>query len=162
MPVIVVIRLRLKDLALVNEFFTHAVATIEQAQKSEGNLGADALAASAHVWTITATRRRSSTGSRTARSCRAGRQAGATWLPMALAELTDPSPTNQTRAFPPPVQSRPHNPIAARSPPGYPPPRLGATADLAPAGTTALSRQCRPAAAGSGPGTASPGPALSL
>ena len=39
MPVIVVTRLRLKDPALLNEFFTDAVAAIEQAQKSAGNLG---------------------------------------------------------------------------------------------------------------------------
>jgi hypothetical protein len=44
MPVIVVTRLRLKDPALLDEFFTDAVAVIEQAQKSEGNL-ADGQAA---------------------------------------------------------------------------------------------------------------------
>jgi len=44
MPVIVATRLRLKDPALLDEFFTDAVAAIEQAMKSEGNLGADALA----------------------------------------------------------------------------------------------------------------------
>jgi hypothetical protein len=44
MPVIVVTRLRLRDPALLDEFFTDAVAAIEQATKSEGNLGADALA----------------------------------------------------------------------------------------------------------------------
>jgi len=44
MPVIIVTRLRLKDPALLDEFFTAAVASIEQATKSEGNLGADALA----------------------------------------------------------------------------------------------------------------------
>jgi len=44
MPVIVVTRLRLKDPALLDEFFTDAVVAIEQAQKAEGNLGADALA----------------------------------------------------------------------------------------------------------------------
>jgi hypothetical protein len=38
MPVIVVTRLRLKDPALLDEFFTDAVAAIEQAQKSDGNL----------------------------------------------------------------------------------------------------------------------------
>ena len=50
MPVIVVTRLRLKDQALLNEFFTDAVAAIEQAQKSEGNLGADALADANNAW----------------------------------------------------------------------------------------------------------------
>jgi hypothetical protein len=39
-----VTRLRLKDPALLDEFFTDAVAAIEQAQKAAGNLGADALA----------------------------------------------------------------------------------------------------------------------
>jgi hypothetical protein len=50
MPVIVVTRLRLKDPALLNEFFADAVAAIEQAQKSEGNLGADALADANNAW----------------------------------------------------------------------------------------------------------------
>ena len=36
MPVIVVTRLRLKDPALLDEFFTDAVTAIEQAQKAEG------------------------------------------------------------------------------------------------------------------------------
>ena len=44
MPVIVVTRLRLKDPALLGEFFTAAVAATEQAQKSDGNPGVDALA----------------------------------------------------------------------------------------------------------------------
>jgi hypothetical protein len=43
-PIIVVTRLRLRDPGLLDEFFTDAVAAIEQATKSEGNLGADALA----------------------------------------------------------------------------------------------------------------------
>jgi quinol monooxygenase YgiN len=50
MPVIVVTRLRLKDAALLDEFFTDAVAAIEQAQKSPGNLGADALADAGNAW----------------------------------------------------------------------------------------------------------------
>ena len=50
MPIIVVTRLRLKDPALLDEFFTDAVAAIEQAQKSAGNLGADALADAANAW----------------------------------------------------------------------------------------------------------------
>ncbi len=50
MPVIVVTRLRLKDPALLDEFFTDAVAAIEQAQKSDGNLGADALADAHDAW----------------------------------------------------------------------------------------------------------------
>ena len=44
MTFIVFTRLRLKDPALSDEFFTDAVAAIEQAQKSDGNLGVDALA----------------------------------------------------------------------------------------------------------------------
>ena len=50
MPVIVVTRLRLKDPAVLDEFFTDAVAAIEQAQKAEGNLGADALADANNAW----------------------------------------------------------------------------------------------------------------
>jgi hypothetical protein len=50
MPVIVVTRLRLKDPALLEEFFTHAVAVLEQAIKSEDNLGADALAEAHDTW----------------------------------------------------------------------------------------------------------------
>ena len=50
MPVIVVTRLRLKDPALLDEFFTAAVSAIEQAQKSAGNLGADALADADNAW----------------------------------------------------------------------------------------------------------------
>lgn len=41
MPVIVVTRLRLKDAAVFDEFFASPVAVVEQAQNSEGNLGAD-------------------------------------------------------------------------------------------------------------------------
>jgi hypothetical protein len=50
MPVIVVTRLRLRDPALLDEFFTHAAAVIEQAMQSEGNLGADALAEAHDAW----------------------------------------------------------------------------------------------------------------
>lgn len=50
MPVIVVTRLRLKDPGLLNDFFTDAVAAIEQAQKSAGSLGADALADADNAW----------------------------------------------------------------------------------------------------------------
>ena len=50
MAVIVVTRLRLKDPALLDEFFVDAVAAIEQAQKSQGNLGADALADANNAW----------------------------------------------------------------------------------------------------------------
>ena len=55
MPVIVVTRLRLKDPAFFDEFFASAVAVVEQAQNSEGNLGADVLAeANNTYWTRTA------------------------------------------------------------------------------------------------------------
>ena len=55
MPVIVVIRLRLTDLALFDEFFASAVAVTKQAQHSDGNLGADVLADANNVyWTRTA------------------------------------------------------------------------------------------------------------
>jgi hypothetical protein len=48
--VIVVTRLRLKDPALLDAFFTDALAAIEQAQKSGGNLGVDALADANNAW----------------------------------------------------------------------------------------------------------------
>ena len=55
MPVIVVTRLRLKEPAVFDEFFASAVAVVEQAQNSEGNLGADVLAeANNTYWTRTA------------------------------------------------------------------------------------------------------------
>ena len=50
MAVIVVTRLRLKDPALLDAFFTDALAAIEQAQKSDGNLGVDALADANNAW----------------------------------------------------------------------------------------------------------------
>src|ERR1700734_3819669 len=102
MPVIVVTRLRLKDPALLDEFFTAAVAAIEQAQKSDGNLGADALADAGNAWwsvsasTISATSPPSSTGSRTAPTCRTGRPAGATSPPTARWQHS-PTPRTQTR-----------------------------------------------------------------
>ena len=55
MPVIVVTRLRLSDPALFEEFFAAAVAVVEQAKGSAGNLGADVLADAGNVfWTSTA------------------------------------------------------------------------------------------------------------
>ena len=50
MPVIVIARLRLRHLSLLDEFFTHASGVLEQAQRSDGNLGADALAEGQEVW----------------------------------------------------------------------------------------------------------------
>src|SRR5215470_10287690 len=55
MPVVVITRLRLKDPALFDEFFASAVAAVEQAQSSSGNLAADVLAdANNTYWTRTA------------------------------------------------------------------------------------------------------------
>ena len=55
MPVIVVTRLRLRDAAFFDEFFAHAVAVVEQAKNSPGNLDADVLAeANNTYWTRTA------------------------------------------------------------------------------------------------------------
>ena len=55
MPVIVITRLRLKDPAFFDEFFASAVAVVEQAQGTEGNLAADVLAeANSTFWTRTA------------------------------------------------------------------------------------------------------------
>ena len=61
MPVIVVTRLRLKDPAFLDAFFESAVAVVEQATNSEGNLGADVLAeANNTYWTRTSWRDRDS------------------------------------------------------------------------------------------------------
>jgi len=55
MPVIVVTRLRLRDPAFLDEFFTAAVAVVEQAKNSDGCLGAAVLADASNVyWTLTA------------------------------------------------------------------------------------------------------------
>jgi quinol monooxygenase YgiN len=55
MTVIVVTRLRLRDPKFFDEFFAHAVAVVEQAQNSPGNLAADVLAeANNTYWTRTA------------------------------------------------------------------------------------------------------------
>ena len=136
MPVIVVTRLRLKDPALLNEFFTDAVAAIEQAQKSEGNLGADALADADNAWwSVSSWQARGpmrafvdSEPHRTITTrldhycdeatfvdweqdspiCRTGRPTGGTLPPSGrVAELTDASPANQTRDFLPPLSLPP-------------------------------------------------------
>jgi hypothetical protein len=60
MPLIVVTRLRLRDPAFFDEFFAAAVAVVEQAQGTEGNLSADVLAeANNTYWTRTAWQGRS-------------------------------------------------------------------------------------------------------
>jgi hypothetical protein len=132
--VIVVTRLRLRDPALLDEFFTDAVAAIEQAAKAPGNLGADALADANNAWwSVSAWQDR--------RVMRAfvGNQPHQSILTRLdhycdeatfvdwdqdspdlpdwqtshrhlvadgrAAELTNPSGANQTRVFPPPVVS---------------------------------------------------------
>jgi heme-degrading monooxygenase HmoA len=50
MAVIVVTRLRLRDPALLDEFFAAAVAVLEQAKGSAGTLGVDVLADAGNVW----------------------------------------------------------------------------------------------------------------
>ena len=133
MPVIVVTRLRLKDPGLLDEFFTDAVAAIEQAQKSGGNLGADALADADNAWwsvsswqargamqafvdsephrTIT-TRLDHYCDEATFVDWEQDSPALPDWqtswrhitVDGQVAELTDASPANQTRDFPPPVE----------------------------------------------------------
>jgi heme-degrading monooxygenase HmoA len=57
MPTIVVTRLRLRDLKTFDEFFTAAVAVVDQAKSSKGNLDATVLAdANSVFWTATAWR----------------------------------------------------------------------------------------------------------
>jgi hypothetical protein len=46
-----VTRLRLKDPALLDDFFTAAVASLEQAKKADGNLGSDVLADANNLFT---------------------------------------------------------------------------------------------------------------
>ena len=133
MPVIVVTRLRLKDPALLDEFFTDGVAAIEQAQKSEGNLGTDALAEAHNAWwSVSAWQDRQlmqafvnsqphlGITARLDHYCDEAtfvdwEQDGAglpdwqtSWRHLTadgkVAALTHPSDANQTRAFPPPVE----------------------------------------------------------
>jgi quinol monooxygenase YgiN len=132
-PVIVVTRLRLKDPALLNEFFTDAVAAIEQAQKSRGNLGADALADAHNAWwsasswadrppmqAFVNSEPHLAISQRLDHYCDEAtfvdwEQDSAalpdwqtSWRHLTadgqVAELTHPSDANQTRAFPPPVE----------------------------------------------------------
>jgi heme-degrading monooxygenase HmoA len=134
MPVIVVTRLRLRDPAFFDEFLANAVAVVEQATNSEGNLGADVLAeANNTYWTATAWQERAlmnafvgaephrSTMSRIDGWCDEAtfidwEQAGAelpSWQDGYVrliaegeaANLADPTDAHQTRAFPAPVVS---------------------------------------------------------
>ena len=136
MPVIVVTRLRLRDPALLDEFFTNAVAAIEQATKSEGNLGADALADADNAWwSVTAWQERRlmqayvdsephlGISARLDHYCDEAtfvdwEQASpalpdwqTSWRHLTAdgkaADLTHPSTANETRDFPPPVQPPP-------------------------------------------------------
>ena len=133
MAVIVVTRLRLKDPGLLDEFFVDAVAAIEQAQKSDGNLGADALADANNAWwsvsswqgrdpmrAFVSSQPHQDIMSRLDHYCDEAtfvdwEQPGAElpdWQTSyqhlvadgQVAELTSPSPANQTRAFPAPVE----------------------------------------------------------
>jgi quinol monooxygenase YgiN len=135
-PVIVVTRLRLRDPGLLDEFFTDAVAAIEQAMKSEGNLGADALADAKNAWwSVSAWQERrlmqayvnsephQSISARLDHFCDEAtfvdwEQASpdlpdwqTSWRHLTTdgkaAELTHPSAANQTRGFPPPVEPPP-------------------------------------------------------
>jgi len=133
MPIIVVTRLRLRNPTLIDEFFTHAAAVIEQAMQSEGNLGVDALAEAHDAWwSVTAWRERAamqacvnaephlSTEALLDRLCDEAtfvdwEQASpqlpdwqTCWHHLVTdgqsATLTDESEANQTRAFPAPVE----------------------------------------------------------
>jgi hypothetical protein len=136
MPVIVVTRLRLKDPALLDEFFTDGVAAIGQAQKSEGNLGADALAEAHNAWwSVSAWQDRRLMQAFVNSQPHLGITARldhycdeatfvdweqdspdlpdwqTSWRHLTadgkVAELTEQSPANQTRDFPPPVEPPP-------------------------------------------------------
>jgi hypothetical protein len=132
--IIVVTRLRLKDPALQDEFFGDAVAAIEQAQTSDGNLGANALADANNTWwTLSSWQGRDAMRafvssephqtimSRLDHYCDEAtfvdwEQPGADlpdWQTShqrlvadgQVAQLTSPSPANETRAFPAPVDA---------------------------------------------------------
>ena len=136
MPVIVVTRLRLKDPALLDEFFTDGVAAIEQAQKSEGNLGTDALAEAHNAWwSVSAWQDRQLMQAFVNSQPHLGITARldhycdeatfvdweqdspdlpdwqTSWRHLTAdgkaAELTDASPANRARDFPPPVEPPP-------------------------------------------------------
>jgi hypothetical protein len=136
MAVIVVTRLRLNDPALLDEFFIDAVAAIEQAQKSDGNLGVDALADASNAWwSVSAWQERrpmqSYVGSEPHKAIRSkidhycDEATFVDWdqdspdLPDwqtnwrhlvangLAAELSQPSPAHQTRDFPAPVVTPP-------------------------------------------------------
>jgi hypothetical protein len=184
MPATVVTRLR--DPAPLDEFFTDAVAAIEQAMTSEGNLGADALADADNAWwSVTAWQDRGlmqacvdsephlGISTRLDHFCDEAtfvdwEQASpalpdwqTSWRHLTAdgkaADLTYPSPANQTRDFPPPVVPPPASPEAASTKPGNGrprPPAAGVACCLAADEPMITARQvARAAPAGSaGPG----------
>src|SRR5579864_5702697 len=132
MLVIVVTRLRLKDPAFTDEFFTSAVAVVDQATNSRGNLAADVLAdANNTYWTRTTWQDRDSMNAFVGAEPHLGTMGHiAEWCDEASfvdwdqpgsdvpdweagyerlltegqgASLTDPSDAHMTRAFPAPV-----------------------------------------------------------
>jgi hypothetical protein len=129
----VVTRLRLKDAALLDEFFTDAVAALEQANKSQGNLGVNALADADNAWwSVSSWRTRGpmwafvnsephrSITARLDHYCDEATFVDweqdspdlpdwqTSWRHLTadgqVAELTHPSAANQTRDFPPPAE----------------------------------------------------------
>jgi hypothetical protein len=141
-PVIVVTRLRLKDPALLMSSFTDAVAAIEQAMKSDGNLGTDTLTDANNAWwSVSAWQERRQMQACVGSEPHPGisarldhfcdeatfvdwEQASAdlpdwqtSWRHLTAdgkaAELTHPSTANQTRDFPRPSSRLPASPYAA-------------------------------------------------
>jgi hypothetical protein len=133
MPIIVVTRLRLRDPAYQDAFFAGAVASLEQARSSDGNIGADVLADDNDVWwTTTAWQERESMRAFVSREPHLGTMARiddwcdeatfADWEQSSpdlpdwqtsfrrliadgqVASLTHASDANETRAFPAPVE----------------------------------------------------------
>jgi hypothetical protein len=113
MPIIVVARLRLRDPSLLDEFFTHAVAVLEQAQKTDGNLGADAFADAHNVWwDVTAWQSRAPIDEASfvdwAQDNAKLPDWQTSWRRLVAdgrsASLANPSAANETRAFPAPVE----------------------------------------------------------
>ena len=128
-------RLRLRDPALLDEFFTAAATVLEQAKNSRGNLGADVLADAHNTWwTLTAWQERDSIRAFMGTEPHLSTMARLDdWCDEAtftdweqasedlpdwqtsyrllatdgqVASLTHASGANQTRAFPPPVETR--------------------------------------------------------
>ena len=133
MSVVVVTRLRLRDPALLDDFFAAAVAVLEQAKQSDGSLGSDVLADAEDTWwTVTLWADREHMRSFVAEQPHLATEdhldewcdeaSFVDWdqdgteipdWPTCYAhllsdgysgELTDPSPANASRSFPPPVE----------------------------------------------------------